>query len=102
MLTLRHNGFEGETRLYILVPRGEAWIARVPRRSPEERCNWRLWVRHGSGIPPRTGKSPLQLEIESRLRAWLLRRYRRPLFTLTFEELCTLAEREGRAALRRP
>lgn len=98
MLTLRHDGYEGEIRLHVLAPSGEAWIAQVPRRFPEERRDWRLWVRAKPGLPPRTGKSPLRLEIESRLRAWLLRRYRRPLFTLTFEELCALAERESRAA----
>jgi hypothetical protein len=33
--------------------------------------------------------------IESHLRAWLLRRYRRCLFTLRFAELCAIAEREA-------
>jgi hypothetical protein len=92
MLSLRHDTFTNETRLYIHTKRGEAWIARKLRQHPEERVNWRIWVRYQPGLPARTGKSPRRLLIESELRAW---RYHRCLFTLRFEELCRIAEREA-------
>ena len=94
MLSLRHNGFEGELRLYIRYEGTEAWISQVLRQHPDQKINWVIWVRKNPGLPARTGKSPLRLEIESRLRAWLLRRYRRCLFTLDFADLRRIAERE--------
>ena len=39
-----------------------------------------------------SAKCPLRLEIESRLRAWVLARYHRPLATLNFAELLAIAE----------
>ncbi len=101
MLTLRHSDFLGETQLAIRTSRGEAWIARIPRRSPDERINWQLWVRERPDSPARTAKCPLQLEVESQLRSWLLRRYRRRLRMLDFAELCHIAEQEARMTYRR-
>ena len=98
MLSIRYDGFENELRLHIRFPGVEAWISQIPRRHPDQKVNWQIWVRHKPGLSARTGKSPLRLEIESRLRAWLLRRYKRCLRTLDFAELCAIAEREARAA----
>ncbi len=53
---------------------------------------WRLYVQRMPHLPPSAGKSPTQLLIESRLRAWLLQRFRRRLRDLSFEELCRIAE----------
>jgi hypothetical protein len=94
MLSLRHDTFTNETRLYIHTKHGEAWIARKPRQHPDERVNWRIWVRQ-PGLPAQTGKSPRRLLIESELRAWLLRRYKRCLRTLSFDHLCAIAAHEA-------
>ncbi len=54
----------------------------------------------------RTGKNltlencPARLEVQSLLRAWLIQRYRKPLFTLSFAELCDIARRSEVRALR--
>ncbi len=96
MLTPRYHGFENELRLHIKYEGAEAWIAHIPRRDPDQVVNWQLWVRAKPGQPARTDKSPLRLAIESRLRAWLLRRYRRCLRTLDFAQLRAIAEREAR------
>jgi hypothetical protein len=98
MLSLRHSSDNGETRLYIRVERGEAWIAPRAGRSTGEICDWLLWVRATPSVPATTTKTPVRLAIESRLRAWLLRRYHRCLFTLRFDELCAIAEREATLA----
>ena len=95
MLSLRHDGFEGEPRLHIKYKEVEAWIAQVPQPSPTQARDWQLWVRQQTGLPASTNKSPLRLAIESQLRAWLLERYHRCLFTLSFAELCKAARREA-------
>jgi len=95
MLTLWHSSDDGETRLYVRVERGEAWMAPRAGRSTGEICDWLLWVRATSSAPATTTKTPLRLAIESELRAWLLRRYRRCLFALSFEQLCRIAEHEA-------
>jgi hypothetical protein len=94
MLFARYYGFEQELRLHIRYEGAEAWIAQVPRRFPEQR-NWQIWVRPKPGLPARAGKSSLRLVIESRLRAWLLRRYRRCLYALDFAALRGIAEGHG-------
>lgn len=67
-----------------------AWIE--PRVGGPGMADWTLWVeRHGR---PSCAKTPTRLEIESRLRAWLLRRYHRPLATLSFARLRQIAEAE--------
>jgi hypothetical protein len=98
MLLRCDSDFSGETRLYIKTKHGEAWIARIVRRSPEEQIDWNIWVRERPGEPGRTRKSPRRLAIESVLRAWLLRRYKRCLRSLSFHELCAIAEREAGGA----
>jgi hypothetical protein len=95
MLTYRYHDFLGEDRLYIRYEGAEAWIAHIPRRNPDQKINWAIWVRPRPGAAARTSKSPLRLLIESQLRAWLLRRYKRCLRTLDFAELRRVAERES-------
>jgi hypothetical protein len=94
MLTYCHHDLLGEDRLYIRIPRGEAWIAKIPRLSPEHR-DWEIWVRHHQSDAAQAAKSPIKLEIERELRHWLFRRYRRHLFTLDFASLRAIAEREA-------
>ena len=100
MLSPRFHGFENEIRLHIRYDGAEAWISRIPRRFPDQRIDWQLWVRPKPGHPAYASKSPLRLEIESKLRAWLLRRYRRCLRTLDFAALCAIALRETTASSR--
>ena len=42
MLILRSSDFLGEDRLYIRTPRGEAWIARIPRQHPDQKVDWNI------------------------------------------------------------
>jgi hypothetical protein len=42
-------------------------------------------------LPPRSGKSPTGILVESHLRAWLLQRFKLKLRDLRFEELCRIA-----------
>ena len=90
----------GKLRLYVhlALPSGglspvEAWISPRPAGS-RSGTDWALWVRRGAA-PATSEKCPLRLEIESRLRAWLLRRYRRRLFATSFRELCEVARARG-------
>jgi hypothetical protein len=95
MLTFHHSNVTDETRLYITIPRGKAWIAHIPRRSPEHIVDWNIWVRLDKSDVGRSAKSPLKVEVESALRSWLLRRYRRFLKTVSFSDLCRIAEAEA-------
>jgi hypothetical protein len=94
MLKAVRASHDNEVRLYLRPAPGVvpivAWIARNPW--PRTGPDWQLWfVRNGVAL---TGKCQLRLEIESRLRAWLLRRYHRPLATMSFADLCAIAEAE--------
>ena len=51
--------------------------------------DWQLWFERQGRMA--RGKCQLRLEIESRLRAWLLRYHGGPLSTLSFEELVLVA-----------
>ena len=97
MLTLHHDIETGSKRLIIRNPFAAAWIGHYPRLTPDFRHvkevhNWRLYVQRAPHLPPRAGKSPTSLLVESRLRAWLLQRFRLRLHDLSFEELCCIAE----------
>jgi hypothetical protein len=78
-------------RILIHSPRAgvTCWIAyRYVYNS--ELQDWALFVkRHGQ--PAFSRKCPLRLEIESRLRAWMLRTYRRPLASFSYRELRAIA-----------
>lgn len=75
-------------RLHIRGVPAIAWIEHRPWRygSPD----WQLWIERGGSLS--RAKCQLRLEVESRLRAWLLRKCRAPLSTLSFEELRLVAE----------
>src|SRR5919112_6763846 len=93
MLFLEHNSFSGETRLVIQTGLAPAWISYYPPHfDPRDRHDWRLYVKRKPYEPALARKSPTRLLIESRLRAWLLRRFRRRLSDLRFAELCRIAE----------
>ncbi len=101
MLTLHHDIETGQARLLIHNPFAPAWISHYPRLTPDFRHaaevhDWRLYVQRVPHLPPGVGKSPTQLLIESRLRAWLLQRFRRRLRDMSFEQLCQIAERCGK------
>jgi hypothetical protein len=102
MLTLEYDKETGAPKLYIRNPFAVAWISPYRQLRADiygsnflhvnEIHNWRLWVKRRLELPPRMGKSPNGLLIESRLRAWLLQRFRRRLRDLSFEELCAIAQ----------
>ena len=93
MLSLEHNLLTGEVRLRIQTGIAEAWISHhPPLLDPLDRHDWRLWVKRHEHEPALARKSPTRLLIESRLRAWLLQRFRRRLSDLRFAELCRIAE----------
>ena len=103
MLFINHDTATGQVRLIIRNPFAEAWIMHYPRltedfRHVEEPHDWRLYVRCASQRLPSAGKSPTRLLIESYLRSWLLRRFKRRLSDLRFAELRQIAERENKKA----
>jgi len=73
-----------------------AWIERKP--VPHGGLEWQLWFERGDRLV--RGKCQLQLEIESRLRSWLLRECKMPLYTLSYEELRLIADGKIRDARR--
>src|ERR671927_1481642 len=96
MLVLHHHPQTGQEYLAIRNDFAKAWIEHYPRLGDHlehlgEIPDWRLWVK----LPDRAAsrqKSPTRLLIESRLRAWVLRRCGRCLPTLSFAELVRLAQ----------
>ena len=50
-----------------------------------------MWVQRVPDLPPRSGKSPTGILVESHLRSWLLQRFKLSLRDLRFEELRTVA-----------
>ena len=102
MLTLHHDIETGQTRLLIENPFAKAWISHYRRltlhpltsdfRHERDVPNWRLYVQRSPQGSASVIKSPTSLLIKSRLRAWLLQRFRCRLRDLSFEELCRIAE----------
>jgi hypothetical protein len=91
--TTPHNGYP---RLLLQGVRASAWI---DHRSWHLRgVDWQLWVERNGRMT--SAKCPLRLEIESKLRSWLLRECGVPLHTLSYEELRLIAEGKVREALR--
>ena len=75
-------------RLHLHGAKATAWIE---RRSWHLRgIDWQLWIERNGRVT--TAKCPLRLEIESRLRSWLLRVSGMPLHTLTYTELRLITE----------
>ena len=54
------------------------------------RVDWQLWIERKGRMT--SAKCPLRLEVESHLRAWLLRVSGLPLHTLTYTELRLITE----------
>ncbi len=82
----------GEIRLYIRGVPAEAWISTEAPRGYVRGTDWALYVRSGRIVTAE--KSPTRLAVESRLKAWLLSRCGRPLYTLRFRELAKIARGE--------
>jgi hypothetical protein len=75
-------------RLHLQGVRAPAWIE---HRSWHLRgIDWQLWIERNGRIT--SAKCPLRLEIESRLRSWLLRVSGMPLHTLTYTQLRLITE----------
>jgi len=75
-------------RLYVRGVPAVAWIEHRAWRHGAP--DWQLWIERGGALS--RAKCQLRLEIESKLRAWLLQTCRAPLSTLSFEELRLVAE----------
>ena len=102
MLNLHRHPQTGHEYLTIRNDFAKAWIEHYPRLGDQlehldEIPDWRLWVAP-PGRPASRQKSPTRLLIESQLRAWVLRRFRRRLSDLHFEQLRQIAERETKKA----
>jgi hypothetical protein len=71
--------------------RGVQFTAWIEHRSWHLRgCDWQLWIEHKGRMT--SAKCLLRLEVESCLRAWLLRVSGLPLHTLTYTELRLITE----------
>ena len=80
-----HNPYP---RLHLQGVRATAWIE---HRSWHLRgVDWQLWIERNGRMT--SAKCPLRLEIESRLRSWLLRVSGLPLHTLTYTQLRLITE----------
>ncbi len=100
MLHVWRHPQAGELRLYVRLtasPAGlapaEAWISQDRAQGYRNGPDWVLWVRRGNVYT--CARCQQTLELETRLRAWLLWGYRRRLYDLSFEDLCGLARQEG-------
>jgi hypothetical protein len=91
MLRITSNSDGAYPRICIDGAPAKAWIEHKPWQYGS--TDWTLWYEHRGQLA--RGKCQLRLEIESRLRAWLLRRYRLRLGTLSFDELRRVAAGEG-------
>ena len=92
MLHARHHPKTGEVRLYVKGIPVDAWISTDAPEGSLRGSDWALWVRRGEAVS--AAKSPTRLLVESRLKAWLLSRVGRPLYTLRFRDLARIAEGE--------
>jgi hypothetical protein len=89
MLSAQRDSHTGQRWLFIRQKLCEAWISPSPSVRPGA-SDWLLWIRRGDC--PSLAKCQLRLEIESRLRAWLLQRFHRRLSELSFAELWAIAQ----------
>jgi hypothetical protein len=94
MLRIASNSGSAYPRIYIDGVSARAWIEHKPWQHGS--TDWTLWYERQGQLA--RGKCQLRLEIESRLRAWLLEHYRLPLRTLSFEEFRLMAEGKGSSA----
>ena len=93
MLVARYNKRSGRRELHLRGVAAEARIVPAERRAEGAR-DWQLWVARVPSSAATLEKPPMRLSVESRLRAWLLRRYRCRLWASRFATLCRIAERE--------
>ena len=96
MLRIASTPLKAFPRLLIQGVRATAWIEHKPWRYGHP--DWQLWIERDGRLS--RGKCPLRLEIESRLRSWLLRELKIPLSTLSYTELRLIAEGRGEEARR--
>ena len=96
MLRVAPNSGAAFPRIHIDGVPVRAWIERKPWRYGS--TDWQLWFERRSRLA--RGKCQLRLEIESKLKAWLLQRCGIPLGTLSYEELRLVAEGKIQEALR--
>ncbi len=101
MLHLWRHPHTDEIRLYIRSRdiSAEAWISQgIPdgayASSARHGSDWVLWVRQGQRLT--LENCPARLQVQSLLRAWLIQRYRRPLFLMRFDELHRIATSDRR------
>ena len=88
MLQVASTPFKTYPRLNLQGVRATAWIE---HRSWHLRgVDWQLWIERKGRMT--SAKCPLRLEIESRLRSWLLRVSGMPLNTLTYTQLRLITE----------
>jgi hypothetical protein len=78
----------GYPRLHLRGMRAPAWIDHKSWHL--QGIGWQLWVERNGRMT--SAKCPLRLEIESRLRSWLLRVSGMPLNTLTYTQLRLITE----------
>jgi hypothetical protein len=88
MLKVASTPLKAFPRLLVQGVRAPAWIKHKPWRYGD--TDWRLWIERDGKLT--LDKCPLRLEIESRLRSWLLRECKLPLNTLSYDELRLIAE----------
>jgi hypothetical protein len=96
MLRIVSNPGGAYPRLYIDGVLVKAWIEHKPWQYGS--TDWMLWFEHRGQLA--RGKCQLRFEIESKLKAWLLRQCGVPLSTLSYDELRLIAEGKTREALR--
>jgi hypothetical protein len=88
MLQIASTPHSGYPRLLLQGVRAAAWI---DHKSWHLRgVDWQLWVERKGRMT--SAKCPIRLEIESRLRSWLLQVCGMPLHTLTYTELRLITE----------
>ena len=96
MLRIEPTASSDHPRIHIDGVLVKAWIEHQAWRHGS--TDWTLWYERDGRLA--RGKCQLQLEIESRLRAWLLRRRHAPLATLSFDELRLIADGKAGEARR--
>ncbi len=96
MLEIARQPSPTACRLIVQNVPAQVWITKKPWRygSPD----WEFWIVR-DGAPVRA-RGQFRLEIQSRLRAWLLQRYHLRLLTLSFDELLRVAKGDGRSVAR--
>jgi hypothetical protein len=88
MLQIDRTIMTSYPRLHLQGMRAPAWIEHRSRHL--RGIDWQLWVERNGRMT--SAKCPIRLEVESRLRSWLLRVSGMPLHTLTYTQLRLITE----------